>query len=198
MWTYLKWWVEQLDVCCVSCLCYLRNWVTLLSFMVTVYLSYIVSIEALLLCWLLLNDILNTLMIVLSRALCIWVLTQLNNVDSIKCLDHSFVLINLEGWFVKHERICFILLLRLILAPHSASFKLYLWYFFSWFCNVFGQMMGKVNQERLAEYLGELKQKQDTNDRYVAALRGETLTRKPYQRIQPVPKPNDTVTTKPQ
>ncbi|CAA7062087.1 unnamed protein product [Microthlaspi erraticum] len=56
-------------------------------------------------------------------------------------------------------------------------------------------MMGKVNQERLAEYLGELKQKQDTNDRYVAALRGETLTRKPYQRIQPVPKPDDTVTT---
>ncbi|XP_010532009.1 PREDICTED: uncharacterized protein LOC104808143 [Tarenaya hassleriana] len=53
-------------------------------------------------------------------------------------------------------------------------------------------MMGKVNQERLAEYLNELKQKQDTNDRYVAALRGETLTRKPYQRIQPVPKPNDT------
>ncbi|CAL9241240.1 hypothetical protein ISN45_Aa02g027860 [Arabidopsis thaliana x Arabidopsis arenosa] len=59
-------------------------------------------------------------------------------------------------------------------------------------------MMGKVNQERLAEYLGELKQKQDTNDRYVAALRGETLTRKPYQRIQPVPKPDDTVTTKAQ
>ncbi|CAN8233673.1 unnamed protein product [Cochlearia groenlandica] len=54
-------------------------------------------------------------------------------------------------------------------------------------------MMGKVNQERLAEYLGELKQKQDTNDRYVAALRGETLTRKPYQRIQPVPKPDDAV-----
>ncbi|XP_010472791.1 PREDICTED: uncharacterized protein LOC104752372 [Camelina sativa] len=59
-------------------------------------------------------------------------------------------------------------------------------------------MMGKVNQERLAEYLGELKQKQDTNDRYVAALRGETLTRKPYQRIQPVPKLDDTVTTKAQ
>nr|VDD59753.1 unnamed protein product [Brassica oleracea] len=51
---------------------------------------------------------------------------------------------------------------------------------------------------RLAEYLGELKQKQDTNDRYMAALKGETLTRKPYQRIQPAPKPNDTVTTKPQ
>ncbi|KAL8136628.1 hypothetical protein V2J09_002629 [Rumex salicifolius] len=48
-------------------------------------------------------------------------------------------------------------------------------------------MMGKVNQERLAEYLGELKRKEDTNDRYVAALRGETLTRKPYVRIQPVP-----------
>jgi len=58
--------------------------------------------------------------------------------------------------------------------------------------------MGKVNQERLAEYLGELNQKQDTNDRYVAALRGETLTRKPYQRIQPMPKPDDTVTTKTQ
>ncbi|KAG8498149.1 hypothetical protein CXB51_007442 [Gossypium anomalum] len=30
----------------------------------------------------------------------------------------------------------------------------------------------------------------DTNARYVAALRGETLTRTPYQRIQPVPKQN--------
>ncbi|KAL5746661.1 hypothetical protein ACOSP7_027807 [Xanthoceras sorbifolium] len=53
-------------------------------------------------------------------------------------------------------------------------------------------MMGKVNQERLAEYLGELKRKEDTNDRYVAALRGETLTRKPYVRIQPIPKENIT------
>ncbi|KAH7565836.1 hypothetical protein JRO89_XS08G0024100 [Xanthoceras sorbifolium] len=52
--------------------------------------------------------------------------------------------------------------------------------------------MGKVNQERLAEYLGELKRKEDTNDRYVAALRGETLTRKPYVRIQPIPKENIT------
>ncbi|GMI70754.1 hypothetical protein like AT1G79390 [Hibiscus trionum] len=51
-------------------------------------------------------------------------------------------------------------------------------------------MMGRVNQERLAEYLGELQRKEDTNDRYVAALRGETLTRTPYQRIQPVPKQN--------
>ena len=52
-------------------------------------------------------------------------------------------------------------------------------------------MMGQVNKERLAEYLGELQRKENTNDRYVAALRGETLTRKPYQRIQPVPKPSD-------
>ncbi|KAH0637608.1 hypothetical protein KY285_037305 [Solanum tuberosum] len=52
-------------------------------------------------------------------------------------------------------------------------------------------MMGKVNKERLAEYLGELQRKENTNDRYVAALKGETLTRKPYQRIQPVPNPSD-------
>ncbi|XVF02426.1 hypothetical protein REPUB_Repub04eG0174700 [Reevesia pubescens] len=51
-------------------------------------------------------------------------------------------------------------------------------------------MMRKVNQERLAEYLGELKWKEHMNDRYVAALRGETLTRTPYQRIQPIPKHN--------
>ncbi|CAL9760917.1 unnamed protein product [Musa acuminata subsp. burmannicoides] len=51
-------------------------------------------------------------------------------------------------------------------------------------------MMGQVNRERLAEFLGELQRKEDTNDRYVAALRGETLTRKPYVRIQPVPKEN--------
>lgn len=49
------------------------------------------------------------------------------------------------------------------------------------------QMMGQVNRERLAEYLGELQRKEDTNDRYVAALKGETLTRKPYVRIQPIP-----------
>ncbi|KAG0475726.1 hypothetical protein HPP92_015412 [Vanilla planifolia] len=48
-------------------------------------------------------------------------------------------------------------------------------------------MMAQVNRERLTEFLGELERKEDTNDRYVAALRGETLTRKPYQRIQPVP-----------
>lgn len=50
-------------------------------------------------------------------------------------------------------------------------------------------MMGQVNRERLAEYLGELQRKEDTNDRYLAALKGETLTRKPYQRIQPVQAP---------
>jgi hypothetical protein len=49
------------------------------------------------------------------------------------------------------------------------------------------QMMGQVNKERLAEFLGELQRKEDTNDRYIAALRGETLTRKPYVRIQPIP-----------
>ncbi|KAG9454912.1 hypothetical protein H6P81_007816 [Aristolochia fimbriata] len=52
------------------------------------------------------------------------------------------------------------------------------------------KMMGKVNQERLAEFLGELQRKENTNDRYVAALRGETLTRNPYVRIQPIPKQN--------
>ena len=56
-------------------------------------------------------------------------------------------------------------------------------------------MMGEVNKERLAEYLAELQRKEDTNDRYVAALRGETLTRKPYVRIQPIPKQNPTEPT---
>ena len=49
-------------------------------------------------------------------------------------------------------------------------------------------MMGKVSSDRLEEFLGELQRKEDTNDRYVAALRGETLTRNPYVRIQPIPK----------
>ncbi|ONK65562.1 uncharacterized protein A4U43_C07F38370 [Asparagus officinalis] len=57
-------------------------------------------------------------------------------------------------------------------------------------------MMGQVNRERLAEYLGELQRKENTNDRYVAALRGETLTRNPYVRIQPVPKQTSEGTTK--
>ncbi|XP_004293882.1 PREDICTED: uncharacterized protein LOC101299359 [Fragaria vesca subsp. vesca] len=53
-------------------------------------------------------------------------------------------------------------------------------------------MMGQTNKERLAEYLGELQRKENTNDRYVAALRGQTLTRNPYVRIQPVQKESNT------
>nr|XP_034906833.1 uncharacterized protein LOC118043105 [Populus alba]XP_034906834.1 uncharacterized protein LOC118043105 [Populus alba] len=59
-------------------------------------------------------------------------------------------------------------------------------------------MMGKVNRERLAVYLGELQRKEDTNDRYVAALRGETFTRNPYARIQSIPKRNNTEADKEQ
>ncbi|XP_047317955.1 uncharacterized protein LOC124921350 [Impatiens glandulifera] len=58
-------------------------------------------------------------------------------------------------------------------------------------------IMGKVNKERLAEYLGELQRKENTNDRYVAALRGETLTRNPYAgETQPIPKVNNAETKK--
>ena len=53
-------------------------------------------------------------------------------------------------------------------------------------------MMGRVNKERLGEFLGELQRKEDINDRYVAALRGEILTRNPYVRIQPVPDQSNT------
>ncbi|XP_050370610.1 uncharacterized protein LOC126788645 [Argentina anserina] len=53
-------------------------------------------------------------------------------------------------------------------------------------------MMGQTNKERLAEFLGELQRKENTNDRYVAALKGETLTRNPYVRIQPIPKESTT------
>ncbi|KAJ6891788.1 hypothetical protein NC651_025089 [Populus alba x Populus x berolinensis] len=52
-------------------------------------------------------------------------------------------------------------------------------------------MMGKV-------YLGELQWKEDRNDRYVAALRGETFTRNPYARIQSIPKRNNTEADKEQ
>ncbi|KAK8954998.1 hypothetical protein KSP39_PZI002117 [Platanthera zijinensis] len=52
-------------------------------------------------------------------------------------------------------------------------------------------MMGQVNRERLPEYLVELQRKEDTNDRYVDALRGETLIRKPYERLQLIPTPTD-------
>lgn len=40
--------------------------------------------------------------------------------------------------------------------------------------------MAKVNQHRQEEYLGELQRKEDTNGHYVAALKGETLTRNPH------------------
>ncbi|KAG6759992.1 hypothetical protein POTOM_036491 [Populus tomentosa] len=60
------------------------------------------------------------------------------------------------------------------------------------------QMMGKVNRERMAVYLGELQRKEDTNDRYVAALRGETFTRNPYARIQSIPKRKNTEADKEQ
>lgn len=52
--------------------------------------------------------------------------------------------------------------------------------------------MGQTNKERLAEYLGELQRKENTNDRYVAALKEQTLTRNPYVRIQPVQKESNT------
>ncbi|XP_009363321.2 uncharacterized protein LOC103953306 [Pyrus x bretschneideri] len=58
--------------------------------------------------------------------------------------------------------------------------------------------MGQVNKERLAEFLGELQRKENTNDRYVAALKGETLTRNPYVRIQPIPKASNTESEKEQ
>ena len=71
--------------------------------------------------------------------------------------------------------------------------------FVSYFCGLdIGQMMGQVNRERLAEYLGELQRKEDTNDRYVAALEGKTLTRKPYVRIQPIPNQSNDATVKEQ
>ncbi|RYR68362.1 hypothetical protein Ahy_A03g014857 [Arachis hypogaea] len=58
------------------------------------------------------------------------------------------------------------------------------------------QLESHLRRKRLAEYLGELQRKENTNDRYVAALRGETLTRKPYVRIQPVPEKTDTGSSK--
>ncbi|XP_008798714.1 uncharacterized protein LOC103713531 [Phoenix dactylifera] len=57
-------------------------------------------------------------------------------------------------------------------------------------------MMGQVNREWLAEYLGELQRKEDTNDRYLAALRGEVLTRNAHARVQPVPKQTSEETSK--
>ena len=56
--------------------------------------------------------------------------------------------------------------------------------------------MGKVNKERLGEFLGELQRKEHTNDRYVAVLRGETLIRNPFVRMQPFPDQSTTEVSK--
>lgn len=45
-------------------------------------------------------------------------------------------------------------------------------------------MMGKVNKERLGQFLQEIQRKENTEDRYAAALRGETLTGTPEARIR--------------
>lgn len=45
-------------------------------------------------------------------------------------------------------------------------------------------MMAKVNKERLGQFLSEIQNRENTEDRYAAALRGETLTGKPGARIR--------------
>jgi hypothetical protein len=45
-------------------------------------------------------------------------------------------------------------------------------------------VMGKVNKERLAQFLGEIQRKENTEDRYKAALNGETLTGTPEARLR--------------
>ncbi|CAM6106417.1 unnamed protein product [Calypogeia fissa] len=45
-------------------------------------------------------------------------------------------------------------------------------------------IVGRVNKERLAQFLGEIQRKEDIEDRYKAALRGETLTGTPEARIR--------------
>ncbi len=46
------------------------------------------------------------------------------------------------------------------------------------------QAVGRVNKERLQQLLHEIQNKEDTEDRYAAALRGETLTGTPGARIR--------------
>lgn len=46
------------------------------------------------------------------------------------------------------------------------------------------QMVGRVNKERLGQLLGEIQRKENTEDRYAAALRGETLTGPPGARVR--------------
>ena len=45
-------------------------------------------------------------------------------------------------------------------------------------------MMGRVNKERLGQMLGEIQRKESIEDRYAAALRGETLTGTPEHRVR--------------
>ena len=46
------------------------------------------------------------------------------------------------------------------------------------------QMVGRVNKERLGQLLGEIQRGENTEDRYAAALRGETLTGPPGARVR--------------
>eukprot|EP00897_Mesotaenium_endlicherianum_P000613 jgi/Mesen1/10552/ME000083S10054 len=45
-------------------------------------------------------------------------------------------------------------------------------------------VMGEVNKDRLGQFLMEIHSKQNTEDRYAAALRGETLTGSPEARVR--------------
>lgn len=44
--------------------------------------------------------------------------------------------------------------------------------------------VGQANKERLGQFLQEIERKENTEDRYAAALRGETLTGTPDARIR--------------
>eukprot|EP00250_Pteridium_aquilinum_P010002 c19083_g1_i1 orf=229-642(+) len=45
-------------------------------------------------------------------------------------------------------------------------------------------LMARVNKERLAQLLSEIKNNENTEDRYAAALRGEILTGPPNARVR--------------
>ncbi|XP_024367457.1 uncharacterized protein [Physcomitrium patens] len=45
-------------------------------------------------------------------------------------------------------------------------------------------MVGQVNKDRLRQLLEEVQRKENTEDRYAAALRGETLTGTPGARVR--------------
>eukprot|EP00245_Coleochaete_scutata_P009354 TRINITY_DN3060_c2_g3_i1.p1 TRINITY_DN3060_c2_g3~~TRINITY_DN3060_c2_g3_i1.p1 ORF type:complete len:151 (+),score=33.11 TRINITY_DN3060_c2_g3_i1:44-496(+) len=46
------------------------------------------------------------------------------------------------------------------------------------------QLVSRMNKERLGQLLGEIQRKENTEDRYKAALRGETLTGTPDARVR--------------